>query len=64
MVFEFIDLLGAVGGVPEALNHMARFSCGSFLMFHAAIMNMGRLYTVKKKKKDLVKGERLDNPDD
>ena len=64
MVFEFMDLLGAVGGVPEALNHMARFSCGSFLMFHAAIMNMGKLYIVKKPKKDRKEGERLDNPED
>jgi len=52
MVFEFMDLLGAVGGVPEALNYIARFVFGGYLAFHAAIMNMGRLYTVKKSKKD------------
>jgi len=52
MVFEFMDLLGSIGGVPEALNYIARFSCGNYLVFHAAIMNMGRLYKVKKPKKD------------
>ena len=64
MVFEFMDLLGSVGGVPEALIYIANFSCGSYFIFHAAIMNMGRLYKVKKPKKDIIAGQRLDNPED
>ena len=48
-VMDFIDLMGAIGGIPEIIRYFISIVIGTYISFHSTIMNIGSLYKLKSK---------------